>query len=237
MILFPAMDLKEGKCVRLYQGDFSTSEIVGESPLKTAQWLKGEGAEFFHMVDLDGAKCGKMKNLSVVEQIINEVKIPIQIGGGIRDIETIDMLIEKGISRVILGTAAINNPEVVKEAVKKYGDKIAVGIDAKYGYVAAEGWLNISKIKYIDFAKKMEEIGVQTIIFTDITKDGTLKGPNFEQTILLNDSVSCDIIASGGIKNIDDLKILNYSRIYGAILGKSIYSKSIILPKALEALI
>lgn len=236
MILFPAMDLKEGKCVRLYQGDFSTSQIVGESPLKTAAWLKSQGAEYFHVVDLDGARTGKINNLEIIKKIISEIKIPVELGGGIRDMETIDMLIEEGVSRVILGTAAINNPSLVKEAVRKYGEKVAVGIDAKYGYVAAEGWVNVSKLKYIDFAKKMEEIGVKTIIFTDITKDGTLKGPNFEETILLNESVSCDIIASGGIKSIDDLKILNYSRIYGAILGKSIYSKSILLPKAIEEL-
>ena len=234
MIIFPAMDLREGKCVRLYQGDFSTSSVVGDSPLATAKSFKAQGAEFFHMVDLDGALKGNVQNLETVKTIVKEVGIPVQLGGGIRSLETIDLLLAIGVSRVILGTAAINNPELVKNAVKAYGEKIAVGIDAKNEYVAAEGWLQVSKIHYLDFGKQMEDIGIKTIIYTDISKDGTLTGPNFEQTLKLNEKVSCNIIASGGMKDIEDLKILRKENLYGAIVGKAIYSGNIDLKEAIE---
>ncbi|MDP4146146.1 MAG: 1-(5-phosphoribosyl)-5-[(5-phosphoribosylamino)methylideneamino]imidazole-4-carboxamide isomerase, partial [Bacillota bacterium] len=202
MIIFPAMDLRDGKCVRLYQGKFEQSEVVGEEPLKVALSFKESGAEYIHMVDLDGALNGKIKNMAVISEVIKNVDLPVELGGGIRDMETIDALVEAGISRVILGTAALNNPDFVKEAVAKYGDKIAVGIDAKNEMVAVNGWLDVSSIHYIDFAKTMEQIGVKTIIFTDISRDGTLTGPNLEQLKKISDAVSCDIIASGGIKNV-----------------------------------
>lgn len=234
MIIFPAIDLKDGKCVRLYQGKMSSSEVVGEDAVKTALGFKNSGATYLHMVDLDGAVKGSLQNIEVVLSVIKEVNIPVELGGGIRDLETIDTLIEKGISRVILGTAALNNPEMVKEAVKKYGEKIAVGIDAKDELVAVDGWLNVSKVNYIDFAKEMEKIGVKTIIFTDISKDGTLQGPNLEQLCKIQNSVSCNIIASGGIKDIEDLKAINKMGIYGAITGKAIYSGNINLKEAIE---
>ena len=234
MIIFPAMDLRDGKCVRLYQGDFSTTNIVGKEPLVTAQGFKDKGAEFFHMVDLDGALKGNVQNLNTVITIIKETKIPVQLGGGIRTIETIEKLINNGVSRVILGTAALNNPELVKTAIREYGEKIAVGIDARNGFVAAEGWLTVSKVNYIDFGKQMESIGVKTIIYTDISRDGTLKGPNFEQTFKLNESVSCDIVASGGMKDIEDLRLLRKKNLYGAIVGKSIYSGTIDLEEAIK---
>jgi phosphoribosylformimino-5-aminoimidazole carboxamide ribotide isomerase len=234
MIIFPAMDLRDGKCVRLYQGDFSTSSVVGEEPLVTARSFKDKGAEFFHMVDLDGALNGNVQNLNTVVSIINETKIPVQLGGGIRNIETIEKLIDNGVARVILGTAALNNPKLVKTAIKEYGDKIAVGIDARDGFVAAEGWLTVTKVNYIDFGKQMESIGVKTIIYTDISRDGTLKGPNFEQTFKLNNSISCDIVASGGMKDIEDLKLLRKENLYGAIVGKSIYSGTIDLEDAIK---
>ena len=234
MIIFPAMDLRNGKCVRLYQGDFSTSSVVSEEPIATAKSFKLKGAEFFHMVDLDGALKGNLQNFNTVINIIKETRIPVQLGGGIRNIETIKKLIDNGVSRVILGTAALNNPELVKLSIREYGDKIAVGIDARDGFVAAEGWLEISKVNYIDFGKQMESIGVKTIIYTDISRDGTLKGPNFEQTFKLNESVSCDIVASGGMKDIEDLKVLRRENIYGAIVGKSIYSKTIDLEEAIK---
>ena len=234
MIIFPAMDLRDGKCVRLYQGDFSTTSIVGENPLETAMGFKSKGAEFFHMVDLDGALKGNVQNIDTVSRIVKETKIPVQLGGGIRSLETIDTLLSIGVTRVILGTAALNNPELIKIAVKKYGEKIAVGIDAREGFVAAEGWLEVSKVNYIDFGKHMESIGVKTIIFTDISKDGTLTGPNFEQTLKLNETISCDIIASGGMKDLDDLRILRKENLYGAIVGKSIYSGTIDLAEAIE---
>ena len=189
MKIFPAIDLKNGKCVRLYQGEFSSSKVVGEDPLQTALNFVAQGAEYLHMVDLDGALSGTIENLNSINKVIKDVKIPIQLGGGIRSLDTIEMLLKKGLNRVILGTAALNNPSLVKEAVKKFGDKIAIGIDARDGYVAVEGWQTSSKIEYIDFAKQMEDLGVKTIIFTDISRDGTLTGPNFEATGKINDKV------------------------------------------------
>ncbi|KOA19954.1 1-(5-phosphoribosyl)-5-[(5-phosphoribosylamino)methylideneamino] imidazole-4-carboxamide isomerase [Clostridium homopropionicum DSM 5847] len=234
MIILPAIDLKGGKCVRLYKGDFNKTEVVAESALDTALSFKAAGAEFIHMVDLDGALKGKGVNYEIVSEIVKKVNVPVELGGGIRDMETIDFLINIGLSRVILGTAALNNPELVKTAVKKYGDKIAVGIDAKDGFVAVDGWINVSKVNYIDFAKEMEKIGVKTIIFTDISKDGTLQGPNLEQLGEIQNSVSCNIVASGGIKNLDDLKNINNMGIYGAITGKAIYSGNINLKEAID---
>lgn len=234
MIIFPAIDLRDGKCVRLYQGKFEESEVVGEDPLKIAMSFKESGAEYIHMVDLDGALNGEIKNLKVISEVVKTVGIPVELGGGIRDMKTIDMLIEAGVSRVILGTAALKNPQFVMEAVKKYGEKIAVGIDAKNEKVAVSGWLDVSNVDYIDFAKKMEKIGVKTIIFTDISKDGTLQGPNLEQLAKIQNSVSCNIIASGGIKDIEDLKTINKMGICGAITGKAIYCGNIDLQKAIK---
>jgi phosphoribosylformimino-5-aminoimidazole carboxamide ribotide isomerase len=233
MKIFPAIDLKNGKCVRLYQGEFSSLEVVGEDPLQTALSFAAQGAEYLHMVDLDGALNGTVGNLNSINKVIKDVKIPIQLGGGIRSLDTIEMLLEKGLNRVILGTAALNNPFLVKEAVKKFGDKIAIGIDARDGYVAVEGWQTSSKIEYIDFAKQMEDIGIKTIIFTDISRDGTLSGPNFEATGKLNDMVSCNIIASGGMKDIEDIKKLVKMNMYGAIIGKALYSGNISLTEAI----
>lgn len=235
MIILPAIDLRDGKCVRLFQGKFEELEVVGEDPLKIAQGFKEGGAEFIHMVDLDGALNGEIKNIEKIMEVVNTVGIPVEFGGGIRDMKTVDMLISAGITRVILGTAALKHPQFVVEAVKKYGDKIAVGIDAKDEKVAVEGWLNVSNVDYVEFAKSMESIGVKTIIFTDISKDGTLKGPNIEQLSELQKNVSCNIIASGGIKNIDDLITIKNMGIYGAITGKAIYSGNINLQEAVVA--
>ncbi|MGH4117670.1 1-(5-phosphoribosyl)-5-[(5-phosphoribosylamino)methylideneamino]imidazole-4-carboxamide isomerase [Clostridium sp.] len=233
MKIFPAIDLKNGKCVRLYQGEFNSAKVVAEDPLQTALNFAAKGAEYLHMVDLDGALTGTIENLNSINKVISDAKIPIQLGGGIRSLDTVDMLIKKGLSRVILGTAALNNQSLVKEAVKKYGDKIAVGIDARDGYVAVEGWQTSSKIEYIDFAKQMEFLGVKTIIFTDISRDGTLTGPNFEATGLMNDTVSCNIIASGGMKCLADIKKLRKMNLYGAIIGKALYSGNISLEDAI----
>ncbi|WP_186430105.1 1-(5-phosphoribosyl)-5-[(5-phosphoribosylamino)methylideneamino]imidazole-4-carboxamide isomerase [Clostridium sp. BSD9I1] len=234
MMIFPAMDLRNGNCVRLYQGEFSTSHVVGENPIDIALQFKKQGAEYIHIVDLDGALKGELANLDVIKGVIKETGLPIQLGGGIRNINTIEKLIEEGVTRVILGTAALNNPPMVKEAVRNFGEKIAVGIDARDGYVAIEGWIKVSKVQYIDFAKTMEDIGVKTIIFTDISRDGTLTGPNLEATGMLNDQVSCDIIASGGMKGIEDIKKLTAMDMYGAIIGKALYSKSINLKEAID---
>jgi phosphoribosylformimino-5-aminoimidazole carboxamide ribotide isomerase len=234
MKIFPAIDMKNGKCVRLYQGEFSSSEVVGEDPLQTALSFKAQGAEYLHMVDLDGALSGTIGNADNINKVITNINIPIQLGGGIRSIEVIEMLLKKGLNRVILGTAALNNPSLVKESIKKFRDKIAIGIDARDGYVAVEGWKTNSKIEYIDFAKQMEYIGVKTIIFTDISRDGTLTGPNFEATGKINDQVSCNIIASGGMKNIGDIKKLVKMNMYGAIIGKALYSGNISLAEAIS---
>jgi phosphoribosylformimino-5-aminoimidazole carboxamide ribotide isomerase len=234
MLILPAIDLKDGKCVRLYQGKMDSSEIVAKDALETALGFKACGAEYIHMVDLDGAVKGSMQNIDKILDVINKAGLSIEVGGGIRDIEKVDYLIDKGINRVILGTAALNDPSLVKEAVKKYGEKIAVGIDAKDEKVAVDGWMNVSSVDYIEFAKEMEKIGVKTIIFTDISKDGTLEGPNLEQLSKIQKSVSCNIIASGGIKSIQDLKIINEMGIYGAITGKAIYSGNIDLKEAIK---
>jgi phosphoribosylformimino-5-aminoimidazole carboxamide ribotide isomerase len=233
MKIFPAIDLKNGKCVRLYQGEFSSSEVVGENPLQTALKFAAQGAEYLHMVDLDGALSGTIKNITSINKIIKQVGIPVQLGGGIRSLDTIEMLCKAGLSRIILGTAALNNPSLIKQAVKEFGDKIAVGIDARDGYVAVEGWQRSSKIEYIDFAKQMEAIGVKIIIFTDISRDGTLSGPNFEATDKINNKVSCDIIASGGMKCIEDINKLKNMNLYGAIIGKALYSGNISLEEAI----
>lgn len=235
MIIFPAMDLRDGKCVRLYQGKFDALEVVGENPIEVAMSFKKAGAEYIHMVDLDGALNGTIKNIEIILKVIKEVNIPVELGGGIRDIKTVDALIEAGVSRVILGTAALKDKKFVAEAAEKYGDKIAVGIDAKDEKVAVNGWTNISDVNYIDFAKEIEAIGVKTIIFTDISKDGTLMGPNLVQLQKINDSVSCNIIASGGIKELEDLRIINKMRLYGTIVGKAIYSGNVDLKEAIAA--
>ena len=233
MIILPAIDIKDGQCVRLTKGDFSTVEKVAEDPLKTALAFQEAGAEWIHMVDLDGAKEGILKNSQVFVQVAQNTGLKVELGGGIRTMESIDYYIEQGISRVIIGSAAITNPELVKAAVAKYGDKIAVGIDARNEKVSADGWLTDSDITYLDLAKKMEAIGVTCIIFTDISKDGTLSGPNLEQLARINEAVNCDIIASGGIHTMRDIIALNEMGLYGVICGKSIYKGTLSLKEAI----
>lgn len=235
MIIFPAIDIHNGQCVRLLRGDYSTAERVADSYLDTLDSFAQAGAEWVHMVDLDGAKDAKPKNSSIFFNAAQTGKCKIEVGGGIRSMETVDYYLQNGISRVILGSAAISNPELVKQAVRKYGDKIAVGIDARDGYAAAEGWLDTSSVFYLDLAKAMEQAGVQTIIFTDISRDGTLSGPNLEQLDRLNRAVSCGIVASGGIKNLEDIQQLRQMNLYGAICGKSIYQGTLSLREAIAA--
>lgn len=234
MIILPAMDIRDGKCVRLYQGKFDALEVVGENPLEVATSFKEAGAEYIHIVDLDGALNGEVKNLNIILRVIKEIGIPVELGGGIRDIKTVDALIEAGLSRVILGTSALKDKKFIQEVVFKYGEKIAVGIDAKDEKVAVNGWIDVSDVNYIDFAKEIEKIGVKTIIFTDISKDGTLTGPNLKQLRAISDSVNCNIIASGGIKELDDLKTINNMGLYGTIVGKAIYSGNINLKEAIS---
>ncbi len=234
MIIIPAIDIIEKKPVRLYQGDYSKKEEVGHSVLEIAQAFESQGAKWIHCVDLDGAKSGKKENAKLICQVSKQVSIPIEVGGGIRNMEDISFYLDNGISRIILGTAAIENENLLKEAIQKYKDKIAVGIDCKDGMVCVNGWLENSHIHYIDFAKKMESLGVSTLIFTDISKDGTLQGPNLEMLKELKENVNCNIIASGGIKDLSHIQSLKELDLYGAITGKAMYTKSLDLKDALK---
>ena len=235
MIILPAIDLHDGSCVRLLRGDYATAQKVAESPVKAASYFESEGARWLHMVDLDGAKFGHPVNDACIFDVLRQVNMKVELGGGIRDMKTVEHYLEKGVSRIILGSVALKNPEFVKEAVKKYGKRIAVGIDAKGGKVAAEGWLQVTDVDYLDLAKEMEQIGVRYIIFTDIGQDGTLGGPNLGMLDRINRAVSCNIIASGGVSNIKDILDLNALQLYGAICGKSIYSGSLSLKAAVRA--
>ncbi len=233
MKLYPAIDLHDGKCVRLYKGDYNNVTQYG-NPIEMALKWKNMGATFLHLVDLDGAKEGKSKNLEIVKKIIDEVKIDVELGGGIRTIDEIEYILSIGVNRVILGSSALNI-DFVKEAILKFGsNRIVVGIDCKNMLVATHGWLDVSEINAISFAKKLKEVGVKTIIFTDIAKDGTLEGINAIQTKKLIDEVAIDVIASGGAKSIDDIKIAKEIGAFGIILGKSIYSDAINLKDAIE---
>ena len=234
MIIFPAIDIIDGKPVRLFKGDFATTEQVAENALETAKGFEDAGAEWVHMVDLDGSLQKKRVNSEVFIDIAKNTNLKVELGGGIRTLEDIEFYAKNGISRIILGSVALKNQELVKNAVDEFGDLIAVGIDAKDGFAAAEGWTEKSEIFYIDLAKQMEAIGVKTIIYTDISKDGTLAGPNIEQLSALNDAVSCNITASGGVAVIDDIKALKEKNLYGAICGKSIYKGTLDLKQAIE---
>jgi phosphoribosylformimino-5-aminoimidazole carboxamide ribotide isomerase len=234
MILFPAIDIKNGKCVRLTQGDYSKETIYSSSPVQIAENWEQKGAAYLHVVDLDGAKNGASANKHVISKIVGEVSIPVQIGGGIRSMETVEQYIETGVSRVIIGTAAINDRDFLKHAVNTYGEKIAVSIDARNGYVATNGWTETSGIKAVELVKELEAAGVKTIIYTDILKDGMLKGPNFKELHTINGAVSIDVIASGGVTTKEDIQQLKKQNLYGAIIGKALYDGTLSLEEALE---
>ena len=234
MVIFPAIDIIDGKPVRLFKGDFSTTEQVAENALETAKSFEEAGAEWVHMVDLDGSLQKKRVNFKTFIEVAKETSLKVELGGGIRTLEDIEFYAENGISRIILGSVALKNPQLVEDAVKAFGDLIAVGIDAKDGFAAAEGWTEKSEIHFIDLAKKMELMGVKTIIYTDISKDGTLAGPNIAQLDELNKAVSCNITASGGVAAIDDIIALKKKNLYGAICGKSIYKGTLDLKEALR---
>lgn len=234
MIILPAIDIIDGKPVRLYQGDYNKKEIVADDIFETAKSFEKLGAEYLHLVDLDGAKDGSNKNHDLVIKIANMLKIPVELGGGIRSFETIKYLLDNGVSRVILGTIAMEDEELLKKAVKEYGEKIAVGIDCKNGKVYGRGWLAGSNLDYIEFAKKMESMGVKNVIVTDISKDGTLEGPNVEMLKQLKQIVNIDITASGGIRDLDNIKELSEIDLYGAITGKAIYAGTLSLEEAIK---
>lgn len=234
MIIIPAIDIIDGKPVRLYQGDYNKKEIVANDVLETAISFQNSGAEFVHLVDLDGAKDGAMNNRDIIIKVAQELTIPVEVGGGIRDYDTVKYLADNGIARIILGTAALEDEELLVKLISDFGDKISVGIDCKDGLVYGRGWLEGSNLNYIDFAKRMEKIGVTNIIVTDISKDGTLEGPNVEMLRELKEKVNIDITASGGIRDIENIKELLELKVYGAITGKAIYSKNLSLEEAIE---
>ena len=225
MRVIPAIDLKDGQCVRLQKGDYGTAHKVAENPVETAQRFLDAGADLVHMVDLDAAKDGSHANYGVVEQVIRETGATVELGGGIRSMQDVDTVLALGVSRVIIGSAAVRDPEFVAEAVKKYGDKIVVGIDARSETVRTDGWLGDSGENYIAFAERMESIGVRHII---------LAGPNFDQLAALRASVSCEIIASGGVSTLEDIAGLKKLGIDGAIAGKAVYTGTLDLAKAIE---
>ena len=234
MIILPAIDIKDGNCVRLIKGDFQTAHKVAENPLETARSFERDGAQWLHMVDLDGAKDAAPKNRPVFLEIAVRTRLKVEVGGGIRDLETVEYYLSHGIARVILGSVAVKKPEVVRIAVREYGERIAVGIDARDGMVAVDGWLGKSEVNYLDLARAMTDVGVKTIIYTDISKDGTLTGPNLDQLSQINLAAGCNIIASGGISSIEDIHALKKLGLYGAICGKSLYQGTLSLKEALQ---
>ena len=236
MILFPAIDVLDGKCVRLIQGDYDKEVIYSDSPVEMAKFWETEGAEFIHIVDLNGAKSGLSVNLSVIQHIAESVSIPVQVGGGIRSVKTIEDYLNKSVNRVILGTAAIQDPEFLKEAVDAFQEKIVVSVDAREGFVATEGWTDTSSTKATDLIDHLEKIGVQTIVYTDIAKDGMLAGPNLIEQKQINEHTQMKVIASGGVTTIEDIQNLAYLNMYGAIIGKALYDERLDFKDALEAL-
>lgn len=234
MVILPAIDIKDGNCVRLFKGDYGTVEKVAESYMDTARSFEAAGSEWIHMVDLDGAKDATQQNKEIFLDVAKNTGLKVEVGGGIRTLDTVEMYLSGGISRVIIGSAAVKNPQLVKDAVREYGDRIAVGIDAKNGYVATEGWLETSDVYFTELAKAMSDIGVKYMIFTDISKDGTLSGVNAQQLKEINECCPANIIASGGVHTIEDIRICKELGLYGTICGKSIYSGSLDLREAVE---
>jgi phosphoribosylformimino-5-aminoimidazole carboxamide ribotide isomerase len=239
MILYPAIDLKDGKCVRLLRGEMDQATVFSDKPYEQAKRFEEAGFHWLHLVDLNGAFEGKPVNAKAVSAILQNVNMLTQLGGGIRDMETIDAWLGAGINRVILGTIALKNPRLVMEACRAYPDQIAVGIDAKSGKVATDGWAKVSEINAIDLALKFEDAGVAAIIYTDISKDGAMEGPNIEETSKLAERLSTPVILSGGISKLDDLKAVKAvqsSGIEGVIIGRALYDGSVVAEEALTAM-
>ena len=233
MIIFPAIDLRGGKCVRLIQGDFDKETVYSDDPQATALKWQNMGAKFLHVVDLDGARKGSPQNLDAIKKILSAIKIPIEVGGGIRTLDDAEKLLNLGVRRVILGSVAVENISLVEEAVKKFGDKIVVGIDARDGLVAVHGWEKSSAVKANELAKKIVAAGVKTIIYTDISKDGMLSGVNPEIFSELQKFSGAEIIASGGVKSSEDIRALKAAKISGVIVGKAIYTGALDLKSAI----
>jgi phosphoribosylformimino-5-aminoimidazole carboxamide ribotide isomerase len=234
MIIFPAIDIIDGKAVRLFKGDYDKMTVYNPDPKAVAIDFKSSGATHIHLVDLEGAKSGTTPNIKTVENIIKSVDLFAEIGGGIRSIKTVDTYFSVGVSRVILGTAAVNDRKFLETAVNKYGDKIAVGVDIKDGFVAVKGWTEKSEYTAMEFCKSMQTLGVKTIICTDISKDGAMIGTNRELYKTLSSELNINIVASGGVSSIDDVEALRKLDLYGAIIGKAYYTGAINLKKAIE---
>jgi phosphoribosylformimino-5-aminoimidazole carboxamide ribotide isomerase len=234
MIIYPAIDIIGGKCVRLQQGSYSDVTVFGDNPAEMAEKWEEQGAQYLHVVDLDGARSGKSENAEVIREIANTLSIPVQLGGGIRSLDTIEKMLSCGVSRIILGTSAVNNQEMLKAALKEYNEKIVVGIDAKDGMVAIHGWEKTSDLTAIDFARKVEKLGAKTIIYTDISRDGMLKGPNLIAMADMAKNVSIDVIASGGVSCLKDITDLKTTGVSGVIVGKALYTGNINLTEAVE---
>jgi phosphoribosylformimino-5-aminoimidazole carboxamide ribotide isomerase len=226
VILFPAIDLKNGQCVRLEQGDMARATVFNLDPTAQARSFAAQGFEYLHVVDLDGAFAGKPMNAHAVEAMLKAVTMPLQLGGGIRDLDTIEAWLAKGVARVIIGTAAVRDPDLVKGAAKKFPDRVAVGLDARDGKVAVEGWAETSQVTALEMAQRFEDAGVAAIIFTDIARDGLLKGLNLDATIELAERISIPVIASGGFASIEDVRALlapRAKKLAGAIAGRALY--------------
>ena len=234
MIIFPAIDIQDGQCVRLTQGKFDQRTVYYKDPVEVAKMWQEKGAQYLHVVDLDGAKDGVPKNIKVIEEIVKNLDIPVQVGGGIRTKDTIEKLLNIGVQRIILGTAAVSNPLFLSEVIKTYKEKIVISIDAKDGLVATNGWIEISSVQSFKLIEALEKIGVSTIVYTDISKDGMMQGPNFEIYQQLMEKCSVSIIASGGVSNLEDLKRLNEIGVYGAIVGKALYSGAVKFEETLD---
>ncbi|MBI1275030.1 1-(5-phosphoribosyl)-5-[(5-phosphoribosylamino)methylideneamino]imidazole-4-carboxamide isomerase [bacterium] len=234
MIIFPAIDLKDGQCVRLYQGDMNKATVFSSHPADQAETFAEAGSEWLHVVDLNGAFAGQSVNRVAVEAILQRIRMPVQLGGGIREMAHIESWLKAGISRVILGTVAVKNPSLVKEACKAFPGRIAVGIDARGGMVATEGWAETSDLSALELASRFEDAGVAAIIYTDIGRDGTLQGPNIEETVALADHTAIPVIASGGVGNMGHLEALaGHPSIHGVIVGRALYDGAVDLATAI----
>ncbi len=234
MEIFPAIDLFDKKAVRLYKGDYDNMTVYSDKPWEIAKDFSDNGAKYIHIVDLEGAKSGETPNIETIKKIIENVSMFVEVGGGIRSMDVIEKYKTIGVNRVILGTAAVENFDFLKEAVDKYGDMIAVGIDIKDGYVAIKGWTEKSQYTCDEFMEKMQDVGVKTVICTDISKDGAMKGTNLGLYKDLSEKFDVDIIASGGVSSIDDIANLRKMNLYGAIIGKAYYTKAISIKEAIE---
>ena len=234
MNIFPAIDLYQGKAVRLYKGDYAQMTVYSDNPPEIARDFLNQGAKFIHIVDLEGAKSGKPENLDTIRRIMAEGDLFVEVGGGIRNMETVEAYLSNGVNRVILGTAAVTDQEFLKEAIRCYGEKIAVGVDLKDGYVAIKGWTEKSQLTADDFFRQMEELGVSTVICTDISKDGAMQGTNRELYRQLSQQYRIQIIASGGVSSMEDIRQLREMNLYGAIIGKAYYVGAINLREAIE---